>query len=56
MPQKQCQKDFLKLLEQVVADSCFCKLRETCPDKSAHDCLKDKNIYSTQVKHSGQQH
>jgi hypothetical protein len=33
MAQKQGQKEFLDLLEQVVANSCLCKLREHCPDK-----------------------
>ena len=48
MAQKQGQKEFLDLLEQVVANSCLCKLREHCPDKSAAECLKDKNIYLPQ--------
>jgi len=32
-------------LEQVVANTCFCKLREQCPDKSSSECLKHRNIY-----------
>lgn len=45
MAQKAGQQDFLHLLEQTVNNSCLCKLREHCPDKSAPECLKDKNIY-----------
>jgi len=45
MAQKQGQKEFLDLLEQVVANSCLCKLRESCPDKLSKSCLKDTNIY-----------
>ncbi len=36
----------LEILEKIVADSCHCKLREQCPGKSSHDCLKHHNIYA----------
>jgi len=32
-------------LEQIVANTCFCKLREQCLDKSSAECLKHRNIY-----------
>ena len=32
-------------LEEVVAKTCFCKLKAFCPDKSSSDCLKNRNIY-----------
>ena len=35
----------LSLLEEIMAKTCFCKLRETCPDKTSHECLKERNIY-----------
>jgi hypothetical protein len=35
----------LSLLEETMAKTCFCKLRESCPDKNSIDCLKDRNIY-----------
>ncbi len=33
-------------LEQLVAHSCACKLREHCPDKTSPDCLKHRNLYA----------
>jgi hypothetical protein len=35
----------LSLLEEVVAKTCFCKLRESCDDKTSSECLKERNIY-----------
>lgn len=35
----------LSLLEEVMAKTCFCKLRESCPDKTSPECLKERNIY-----------
>jgi hypothetical protein len=35
----------LSHLEEILAKTCFCKLRESCPDKTSHECLKDRNIY-----------
>lgn len=35
----------LTTLEQMLAKTCFCKLREFCEDKNASDCLRKKNIY-----------
>jgi len=35
----------LNLLEQTMGKTCFCKLRETCPDKTSSDCFKERNIY-----------
>lgn len=32
-------------LEQIVANTCFCKLRESCPDKNSPECMKHKNIF-----------
>jgi hypothetical protein len=32
-------------LEQMLAKTCFCKLREFCEDKNSSDCLRNKNIY-----------
>lgn len=49
MSQKQAQSAFLNLLEQTVAGSCLCKLRESCPDKTSADCLKHKNIYAIEA-------
>lgn len=33
-------------LEQMVAKTCFCKLREYCEDKSSAECLQHRNIYA----------
>lgn len=40
-------------LEQMLAKTCFCKLREFCDDKNSSDCLRNKNIYAEfmQEKH-----
>ena len=32
-------------LEEIVANTCFCKLRETCHDKHSSDCMRNRNIY-----------
>ena len=32
-------------LEGIVANTCFCKLRETCHDKHSSECMKERNIY-----------
>ena len=32
-------------LEAIVANTCFCKLREACHDKHSSECLKERNIY-----------
>jgi hypothetical protein len=32
-------------LEEIVANTCFCKLRETCHDKHSTDCMRNRNIY-----------
>jgi hypothetical protein len=33
-------------LEQMVANACFCKLKETCPDKNSSECMRHRNIYA----------
>ncbi len=38
-------EDWLDSLEKIVGRSCFCKLRESCPDKKDSQCLKERNIY-----------
>jgi hypothetical protein len=32
-------------LDEMVAMTCFCKLRETCVDKTSTACMKHRNIY-----------
>lgn len=32
-------------LDEMVAMTCFCKLRETCVDKTSAACMKHRNIY-----------
>lgn len=36
----------LAILERIVAQTCDCKLREKCLDKTSLDCLKHRNIYA----------
>jgi len=36
----------LDILERIVAESCDCKLREKCLDKSSAECLKHRNLYA----------
>jgi len=31
-------------LEQMVANTCFCKLREHCEDKNSNECMRHRNI------------
>lgn len=33
-------------LEQLVAKTCFCKLREHCEDKNSDECMRHRNIYA----------
>jgi hypothetical protein len=33
-------------LEQMIADTCFCKLREHCYDKNSTECMQHRNIYA----------
>ena len=39
------QETMLEGLEKTVLKSCFCKLREFCPDKESDDCYQNRNIY-----------
>lgn len=31
-------------LEQMVKNTCFCKLREECKDKNSPECMRHRNI------------
>ncbi len=33
-------------IEAMVKNSCMCKLRESCSDKHAKECLRDRNLYA----------
>lgn len=33
-------------LEQMVANTCFCKLKTSCSDKSSRECMQHRNIYA----------
>jgi hypothetical protein len=33
-------------IEDMVKNSCMCKLRESCPDKQSHACLRERNLYA----------
>lgn len=43
---KPSSKNNPTTLEQMVANTCFCKLRETCPDKNSSECMRHRNIYA----------
>jgi len=47
--EKSIQNPALKALEALVLETCFCKLRSHCIDKSSADCLKNHNIYAEAV-------
>ena len=36
----------LKALEEMVAKTCFCKLRTKCEDKNSAECLQHRNLYA----------
>ena len=36
----------LAVLEKMVEESCDCKLRAKCLDKTSADCLKHRNLYA----------
>ena len=42
----QTGNGMLLKLEQLVLQSCECKLRTHCPDKTSADCLKHRNLYA----------
>ena len=46
MVDKNSENGALTTLEQLVANTCFCKLRATCSDKNSSECLRHKNIYA----------
>ena len=33
-------------LVEMVAHTCFCKLREVCYDKNSNECQRNRNIYA----------
>jgi hypothetical protein len=33
-------------IEEMVKNTCMCKLRESCPDKHSKECLRDRNLYA----------
>ena len=36
----------LEALDDMMASTCFCKLRERCDDKNGAECLKHRNLYA----------
>ena len=38
-------------LTQMVANMCFCKLKEFCVDKNSSTCMRHKNIYAEFMQH-----
>lgn len=51
-PNKTHAGTTLEILEQILAESCDCKLREKCLDKSSADCLKHRNLYAEAIIHN----
>lgn len=45
-PSKAPQNSPLEALEEMMATTCFCKLREKCDDKDSAECLKHRNLYA----------
>lgn len=42
---KELATRHLANLEEMVATTCFCKLKKFCPDKTSSDCMQHRNIY-----------
>lgn len=40
-------------LDQMIANTCFCKLKEFCPDKNSSECMRHKNIYAEFMQQKG---
>ena len=40
----------LNSIEKIITNTCFCKLRSFCPDKTSSNCLKHHNIYQEFMK------
>lgn len=45
MMNKESNDSAITTLQQLIENTCFCKLRETCSDKNGSECLRHKNIY-----------
>ena len=43
---KLSPNSMLHALEALAAETCFCKLREKCNDKTSPECLKHRNMYA----------
>jgi hypothetical protein len=42
-------------LDEMLARTCFCKLKEFCPDKNSADCMRHHNIYAAFMQQKRQQ-
>ena len=42
----QAGNGMLLKLEQLIRQSCDCKLRTYCADKTSQNCLKHRNLYA----------
>jgi hypothetical protein len=46
MMNKDTSDSAITTLTQLVENTCFCKLRETCSDKNSSECMRHRNIYA----------
>lgn len=46
MSDSQSHNATLKPLEALVANTCFCKLKNSCDDKNGAQCMRERNIYA----------
>lgn len=53
--QAECSEN-TTTLEQLVARTCFCKLRSHCHDKNSKECLKHHNIYAEFMEQKRAEH
>jgi hypothetical protein len=56
MTNKSSDNGSLTTLEQLVANTCFCKLKATCSDKNSSECLRHKNIYAEFMQQKRREH
>jgi hypothetical protein len=43
-------------LDELVANTCFCKLKASCPDKNSSECMRHRNIYAEFMAQKREEH
>jgi hypothetical protein len=54
--QEATTEETITTLTQLVAHTCFCKLKATCADKNSPECLRHRNLYAEFMLQKAQEH